>query len=596
MRRKRGNGMRELKFVGGYAKKYWPRYMAGIIALAAVDLLNVYIPKFTGQITDGLKAGTIGMDGVWRLTGMIVALGAGMALGRLGWRYFIFGTSLSIQRDMQRSLFAHLETLSTRYFNEHKTGDLMAHFTNDLQAVRMLLGPTIVTAFDASVMLVMVLGQMVLYVDARLTLVAVVPMLLIMYGDYAYGKVMHRKFFAKQRAFSDLTDQVQEAVSGIRVIKAFVQERKELAAFAKVNRRSQEKNMDVARTQALFLPLLDMVIGVSGLLTLLYGGYLAIAGEITLGQFEAFNLYIGMLVWPMMAAGECITFISQGMASVKRIQVIMDERPEIVDGPEAQDGGPLRGEIDIRRLTFAYPGHEGAPALEHISVHVEAGETLAVLGRTGSGKTTLASLLLRLYNTGSDMIRIDGKSLYQIPLAALRRDIACVPQDSFLFSDTLERNIAFGVDGWTPEDVRNAAKAACIHENIMDFPDGYQTMVGERGVTLSGGQKQRSAIARALLKDAPVLILDDALSAVDTDTEERILRSLRANRAGRTTIIIAHRISTIQNADHILVLDDGRAAEYGRHEELMALGGIYRSIYEKQQLEKQLREEGGAAL
>ena len=588
--------MRELKFVGGYAKKYWPRYMAGIIALAAVDLLNVYIPKFTGQITDGLKAGTIGMDGVWRLTGMIVALGAGMALGRLGWRYFIFGTSLSIQRDMQRSLFAHLETLSTRYFNEHKTGDLMAHFTNDLQAVRMLLGPTIVTAFDASVMLVMVLGQMVLYVDARLTLVAVVPMLLIMYGDYAYGKVMHRKFFAKQRAFSDLTDQVQEAVSGIRVIKAFVQERKELAAFAKVNRRSQEKNMDVARTQALFLPLLDMVIGVSGLLTLLYGGYLAIAGEITLGQFEAFNLYIGMLVWPMMAAGECITFISQGMASVKRIQVIMDERPEIVDGPEAQDGGPLRGEIDICGLTFAYPGHEGSPALEHISVHVEAGETLAVLGRTGSGKTTLASLLLRLYNTGSDMIRIDGKSLYQIPLAALRRDIACVPQDSFLFSDTLERNIAFGVDGWTPEDVRNAAKAACIHENIMDFPDGYQTMVGERGVTLSGGQKQRSAIARALLKDAPVLILDDALSAVDTDTEERILRSLRANRAGRTTIIIAHRISTIQNADHILVLDDGRAAEYGRHEELMALGGIYRSIYEKQQLEKQLREEGGAAL
>lgn len=588
--------MKELKLIGGYVRRYWPRYVAGIIALALVDLMNVYIPQFTGEITDGLKAGTIDMGGVWRLVAGIVLLGAGMALGRLGWRYFIFGTSLSIQKDMQQDLFAHLETLSMRYFNEHKTGDLMAHFTNDLQAVRMLMGPTVVTAFDASVMLVMVLGKMIQYVDARLTLVAVIPLLLIMYGDYAYGKVMHRKFFAKQRAFSDLTDQVQEAVSGIRVIKAFVQERKELAAFAKVNRLNQDRNMDVARTQALFLPLLDMVIGLSGLLTLLYGGYLAIAGEITLGQFEAFNLYIGMLVWPMMAAGECITFISQGMASVKRIQTIMEERPEITDGPGTEKIAGLRGEIDIRDLTFSYPGHEEGTALEHISVHVAPGETLAVLGRTGSGKSTLANLLLRLYNTGSGMIRLDGRPLSWVPLAVLRRDIAYVPQDSFLFSDTLERNIAFGVESLNPEDIRRAAKDACIHENIMDFPDGYQTMVGERGVTLSGGQKQRSAIARALLKDAPILILDDALSAVDTDTEEQILQNLRKNRAGRTTIIIAHRISTIQNADHILVLDDGRAAEYGTHEELMALGGIYRSIHDKQQLEKQLREEGGAAL
>ena len=587
--------MKDLKLLGGHIKRYWLQYVLGIAALALVDLMNVYIPQFTGEVTDGLKAGTIDMDGVWRLVRWIILLGGGMAVGRFGWRYFIFGTSLSIQKDMQRELFAHLETLSMRYFNEHKTGDLMAHFTNDLQAVRMLLGPTIVTAFDASVMLVMVLGKMIFYVDVRLTLVAVIPLLLIMYGDYFYGKVMHRKFLAKQRAFSDLTDQVQEAVSGIRVIKAFVQERKELAAFAKVNQLNQDRNMDVARTQALFLPLLDLIIGISGLLTLLYGGYLTIAGDITLGQFEAFNLYIAMLVWPMMAAGECITFISQGMASLKRIQVIMNENPDITDGPEAKNTEGLRGEIELDGLTFAYPGHEAAPALDSISVHIGQGSTLAVLGRTGSGKSTLANLLLRLYNTKRNMIRIDGRSLYEIPLSMLRRDIAYVPQDSFLFSDTLANNISFGSEGKTIEDIHEAARNACIHDNIMDFPENYQTVVGERGVTLSGGQKQRSAIARALLKDAPVLILDDALSAVDTDTEEQILQNLRKIRAGRTTIIIAHRISTIQDADHILVLDEGRAAEYGTHEELMALGGIYRSVYDKQQLEKQLHEEGGAA-
>ena len=589
--------MKLFKFALRYVARHWWQYVLGIAALYMVDWVNVYVPEFTGRIFDGLKDGSLDMQGAMKIVWMIAGMGLAIAIGRFGWRFFIFGAARSIEREMRGDMYGHLSKLSMRYFNQHKTGDLMAHFTNDLMSVRQLLGMTVITAFDATVMLVLVLMNMITYVSPKLTLVAVIPLLVITVGDFFYGKIMHKRFKARQEAFSSLTDQVQESISGIRVIKAFVQERKELYAFAASAGNAKDKNLSVVRLQALMMPVMDLIIGTSTLLTLLYGGYLAIHGEITVGQFVAFNSYVGMLVWPMMAVGECITHISQGLASMGRIHHIFEEEPEIVDG-EATDHGitALKGEIRLEHLTFAYPDMPDVTVLEDVSVTVKPGETLAILGRTGSGKSTVPSLLVRLYDVQDGMITIDGHDLKSIPLGVLRENIACVPQDNFLFSDTLQNNIAFGSADKTLSSVEHAAKLACIHDNIAAFPEQYQTVVGERGVTLSGGQKQRSSIARALMKDAPILILDDALSAVDTDTERKILDNLRTVRGGdRTTIIVAHRISTIQDADHILVLEDGRVAEYGTHEELLKNAGLYKSLFDKQQLEKQLSEEGREA-
>lgn len=585
--------MEQVKFIFKYIKKHKWQYIGGIITLFLVDYLSLQIPELTGNITDGLTEHTMDMDGVIRNILFILATGAMMAIGRFLWRYFLFGAARHIQYEIRNEMFEHLEKMSVEYYNENKTGDLMSRFINDLNAVRMAIGMSVISAFDASVMAVMVIVQMMVYVDVKLTLLAVIPMIVIAVGEFYYGKMIKKRFTEKQEALSDFTDQVQESFSGVRVIKAFVQERAEREAFAKANARTMEKNLNVIRLQAVVMPLLDVIIGISSLITLLYGGYLALTGQITLGRFVAFNQYVTMLVWPMLAAGEAITSFSQGLASIKRIQEIFNENPEIFDDEDVENVDSITGEIKFNRLTFTHKGGS-EPTLKDISLDVPAGTTLAVIGRTGNGKSTLVNLLLRLYNTDNGMIYIDGKDINTIPLKTLRENIAYVPQDNFLFSDTLRNNIAFGVESNEMEEITKATKAACIHDNIIAFPDGYETIVGERGVTLSGGQKQRSSIARALMKNAPILILDDSLSAVDTDTEEHILKNLKENRKGKTTILIAHRISTIQNADLILVLEDGKAAECGNHQSLMEQNGIYKNMYEKQQLEAQFAKKEGA--
>ena len=542
------------------------------------------------------------MTDVEKCLAAIFFLGLTLALGRFLWRFFLFGAARSIEKEIRNDMFSHLEKMSVEYYNEHKPGDLMTRFTSDLNAVRMSIGPAVICLFDAIVMTVMVLIQMMRYVNVRLTLLVLIPMILICIGELYYGKILHNRYKERQEAVSDLTDFVQESFSGVRVIKAFVRQQAQIRAFAKVNQNARNKNLKVVRLQAVIMPLLDVIIGCSSLITLIYGGYLALTGSITLGRFVAFHQYINMLVWPMLACGEAINMFSQGGASLQRIKRVFEEVPEIQDTQETKNINCLRGNITLSHLTFIHKGMT-EPTLKDICLDIPAGTTLAIVGRTGNGKSTLVNLLLHLYQTRPGMILLDGQDINTIPLKVLRENIAYVPQDNFLFSDTLKSNIAFGSstgyhagslspgsasDPSPDEDmdqIIRATQAACIHDNIIAFPDGYETIVGERGVTLSGGQKQRSSIARALMKDAPILILDDALSAVDTDTEEHILQNLKKNRAGKTTIFIAHRITTIQNADVIMVLDNGQAKEVGNHHELMALNGIYHDMYEQQQLE-----------
>lgn len=581
--------MNQKELLKRYIMKYKWFYLFGILILLLVDYMQLFIPKITGIITDGIKDGSMNSKGIITMVITLIVVTLVMALSRIGWRYCIIGSSKKIERDLRADLFEKWIGLDAQYFNAHKTGNLMAYATNDLNAIRMMVGPGVITIFDAVMMTLLVIGQMAFDINLQLTLVAIIPMPFIAWGSYYFGKIIKRRFKIKQEAFALLSDKVQEAFSGIKVIKSFVQEYYDLKDFDVIAEDNYDKNLKLAKLSAFLNPLVIFLVGTSLLISIGYGGYLTMVNEITIGEFVAFNQYILMLSWPMQAIAMGINTFAQGSASVKRIDEVLQVEAQVKDAKDAKELTQVAGEIKLSHLSFNFPDNNQQGLID-VNLEIHKGETLAILGRTGSGKSTLVNLLLRIYNAPEGSIYIDGHDIMKSTLQSVRRHIAYVPQDNFLFSDTIARNIAFGVDDLTQEQIEEAAKKADVHKNIMDFPEQYHTVVGERGTTLSGGQKQRVSIARALILDAPILILDDSLSAVDTKTEELILENLKEVREGKTNIIIAHRISTVRHADHIVVLEEGRVAEYGNHESLLKMQGIYAEMYEKQQLEEELSE------
>lgn len=563
------------------------RYLLGIFWLIAVNAVNLQVPRLLGNITDLLDTRQAGTGDLLRYSGFIVAIAVTIALGRFMWRIFIMGTARKLEYFLRNKLFAHLETLSASFFTEHKTGDLMAHATNDINAVRMAMGPGILMLTDSVFITVVTVVLMGSNIDWNLTLLALLPLPFLATLVTFFGKSIHARFKSVQQAFSQMTDRVQENLTGIRVIKSFVQEEAEIARFDDAAGNYVDKNMDMIKIWGLFMPMIQFISGISYIIVLAYGGIMVINAQITLGEFVAFNSYLAMMIWPMMAVGRVINVLQRGAASMDRLNNLFSSKPDIYDAEDCKEVKALQGEIEFRNLSFTYP--DGTHALKDISIKVEPGKTLAIIGRTGSGKTTLVNLLLRLYNSAPGQLLLDGVDINQVPLSVIRGGIGYVPQDNFLFSDTLANNIGFAGE-FSQEQVEEAARLAQVYDNIIEFPNKFETMSGERGVTLSGGQKQRVSIARALIKNPNILVLDDCLSAVDAHTEEEILKGLRSIMEGRTSIIISHRVSTVQDADEIIVLDHGKIIERGTHEQLLRRGGLYQHLYFKQQLEKKVSE------
>lgn len=572
-----------------FIRNKW-KYFFGVIALLFVDIIQLIIPQIIRAFTNLLQNNKLTASQTLKFAFYLLLTGIGIGLGRFLWRILIQVTSRKLEYHLRNKLFNHLQTLSSNYFNNHKTGDLMAHATNDINAVRMALGPGVVMMTDAIFITITAITFMIRTANLKLTLLALIPLPFLSFIVLKFGTMLHNRYKNVQESFSDLTDNVQENFAGVRVVKSFVQENSEIEKFSKSNKHNFNMKLRLVRIMGLFFPLIQFISAISFLIVIWYGGTLVINGDITLGDFIAFNLYMDLLVWPMMAIGRVINILQMGSASMERINVILDEKPEIYDDENITDKSNIEGSVEFKNVSFKYD-NSNEYALKNINFKIPKGKTLAIVGRTGSGKTTLVNLLLRLYNINEGDILVDGVELPKISLETLRENIGYVPQDNFLFSTTIKNNIALAFEKEiSAEKVEEAAKIAQVYENIMEFPDKFETILGERGVTLSGGQKQRTSITRAIVKDPSILILDDSLSAVDTHTEEKILDGLDSIMKSRTTILIAHRISTVKNADEIIVLDEGEIIERGTHEELIAINGLYNDLYEKQLLEERIEK------
>jgi ATP-binding cassette subfamily B protein len=565
----------------------------GLLTVVMSNLFTIFQPRLIGLAIDKLKTGLetkqIDEQGLLVYAGFVVGLSLVAGFFTFLTRQTIIVVSRHIEFDLRNDFLAHIQKMPLSYFQNTSTGDLMAHATNDISAVRNALGPGIMYPTDTLMTFTMALAMM-LWADWKLTLLALIPLPLVSYAVYYLGKLIHQKFEVRQEQFSLLTQRAQENLSGIRIVKAYVREAYEIARFHGLSFDYLKKNLVLAKIQSVMWPLMFMLVGCSIVITLYFGGMQVIEGTITIGTLTAFLGYLSILIWPMIAFGWVTNILQQGAASMARLARIYDAVPDIRDSAETDATiKTIEGQIEFRNVSFTHKNAATA-SLRDINLRIPKGSTLAVVGYTGSGKSTLINLIPRLYEATEGTVLIDGVDVRKIPLEVLRSNIGYVQQETFLFSESVLENISYGVDNGTVDHVGHAADIAQIARDVQDFPRGFETMIGERGITLSGGQKQRTSIARAVIRDPKILILDDALSSVDTYTEEEILKRLRTMMHGRTSIIISHRISTVKEAGMIVVLDRGRIVEQGTHESLVASGGIYAELYEKQLLEEELEQ------